>query len=144
MAYSSKLSMAIHTILYIRQNESAFKVTSKMIAESVNVNPVIIRRLVGDLKKAGIIEVDSKYGGAHIAKDLKDVTMWDVFVAVEDESKAMFGFHEKPSNTCPVGKNIHAILDDKYEDVQKSFKKKLNGITLADLYRELKSKNRNK
>ena len=60
------------------------KVTSDMIAESVGVNPVIIRKTLSQLKKAGLIHVARGTGGAELAKRsrLRSVC-WMIYQAVE-------------------------------------------------------------
>lgn len=45
----------------------------------------------------------------------------------------LFHFHENPNPNCPVGKNIHQILDDKLFRVQSAMEKELASITLENL-----------
>ena len=59
-----------------------YKITSDFLASSINVNPVIIRRILSQLKEAGIIEVKRGTGGAMITKPLQDITFLDVYYAV--------------------------------------------------------------
>lgn len=142
MQYSSRLTIATHILLAIRNFEGPYKVTSEFLANSIQVNPVIIRRILGQLKKAGWIQVESGVGGTILTKDLKELSLWDVFCVVEDEQESLFHFHENPNMECPVGKNMHLILDDKLEDAQKAMRKKLMQVNLNDLYRELKANNK--
>ena len=48
----------------------------------------------------------------------------------------LFHIHENPSTQCPVGKNIHNILDDKLYRVQQAMEKELGSITLEDVKRD--------
>ncbi len=52
------------------------------------------------------------------------------------ENGDLFHFHENPNTDCPVGKNIHYILDDKLLRVQNAMEKELASITLADLKKD--------
>ncbi|WRK52842.1 Rrf2 family transcriptional regulator [Coprobacillaceae bacterium CR2/5/TPMF4] len=62
-------------------------------------------------------------GGTTIAKPLDQITLLDIFQSVEClEDGKLFHFHENPNANCPVGKNIHSILDDKLLRVQKLWK----------------------
>ena len=70
MQISSRFTVAIHTLICIEMFKADHKVTSDFIASSVNVNPVVIRRLLQQLKKAGIVQVARGSGGADIAKPL--------------------------------------------------------------------------
>lgn len=113
------------------------KVTSDFLAGSTNVNPVIIRKILGQLKGAGLIEVARGTGGTTAARPLKDITFLDVYRAVECiENGTLFHFHENPSTDCPVGRNIHHILDDKLLRVQEAMERELASITLEDLKRD--------
>ena len=49
----------------------------------------------------------------------------------------MFHFHENPNPECPVGRNIHNILDDKLIRVQEAMERELKAITLADVMDDL-------
>ena len=69
---------------------------------------------------------------------MEEVTFLDVYQAVECvEENALFHFHENPNLNCPVGKNIHNILDGRLHQVQAAMERELNSITLADVIRDL-------
>lgn len=91
MRVSSRFPIAVHTMLCIAHFEQSEKVTSAFIAGSVNVNPVIIRTVIRQLKDAGLVTVDAGVGGAHIAKPLRDITLLDIYVAVEETTAASSG-----------------------------------------------------
>ena len=74
MQFSSRLPIAVHVLLCIHTFDGAEKLTSDFLAGSVNVNPVIIRNTLGKLKAAGLVTVDAGIGGAHLAKEPKDMT----------------------------------------------------------------------
>lgn len=132
MQFSSRLPIAVHILLAIVEFEGKEKTTSTFLAGSVNVNPVIIRNTLGQLKAAGLVTVKAGEGGASLAKEPKDITLMDVFEAVEKE-EALFHFHENPNPECPVGKNVHTVLDNKLFAIQEAMRKKMDSITLQDL-----------
>lgn len=137
MQISSRFTLAIHIFACIDTFGSEYKVTSDFLAGSTNVNPVIIRKILGQLKGAGLIEVARGTGGATAAKPLEEITFLDIYNAVECvENGELFHFHENPSTNCPVGRNIHRILDDKLCRVQDALEKELASVTLADVKRD--------
>jgi len=139
MQISSRFTIAIHMLVCMDTFKETYKVTSDFLAGSINVNPVIIRKLLLQLKDAGLIEVKRGPGGAVITKPLEEITLLDVYHAVDCvEENTLFHFHENPNLDCPVGKNIHYILDDKLIQVQEAMEKELQGITLADITHDLK------
>lgn len=134
MQISSRFTLAIHIFACIDTFGQEYKVTSDFLAGSTNVNPVIIRKILSQLKKAGLIEVARGTGGTTVAKPLQEITFLDVYRAVECVEKGdLFHFHENPSTNCPVGRNIHNILDDKLLRVQRAMENELASITLKDL-----------
>ncbi len=134
MQISSRFTLAIHIFACIDTFAKEYKVTSDFLANSTNVNPVIIRKILGQLKSAGLINVARGTGGTTVAKPLNEITLFDVYQAVECiDNGNLFHFHQNPNPNCPVGKNIHQILDDKLFRVQSAMEKELASITLENL-----------
>ena len=137
MQITSKFTIAVHTLLAIHTLGKEYKTTSEFIASSVNVNPVVIRRTLQNLKAAGLVEVKAGSGGANILKDLKDITLYDIYVAMECLEGGLFHFHENPNSLCPVGRNIHLVLDKHLSNAQAAMENELKSVTLADLAENL-------
>lgn len=139
MQISSRFTIAIHMLSCMDTFKEEYKITSDFLAGSIQVNPVIIRKLLSQLKNAGLIEVKRGPGGASIARPLEEITFLDVYRAVECvEENTLFHFHENPNPACPVGRNIHNVLDDKLLRVQTAMEQELSSITLADVKSDMK------
>ena len=86
-------------------------------------------------------------GNITLAKELSQITFYDVYQAVECVSAAgepdakLFRFHERPNPKCPVGKNIHAALDSKLDYIQRSMEDELRKITVEQVSQEIKNLN---
>ncbi|MFQ9515033.1 MAG: Rrf2 family transcriptional regulator [Eubacterium sp.] len=138
MQISSRFTIAIHMFSCINTFEKERKITSEFLASSVEVNPVIIRRILLQLKNAGLVNVQRGTGGTRISRPLDEITFLDIYKAVECvEDGELFHFHEKPNMECPVGRNIHNVLDEKLERVQRVMEKEMASITLADVEKDL-------
>lgn len=137
MQISSRFTIAVHTLLCIAHFSPTQKVTSAFIASSVNVNPVVIRRTLGQLKEAGIVSVEAGVGGASLARPASEITLFDVYRAVECVRGSLFNFHENPNVACPVGRNVHAVLDGKIEAAQRALEESLAQTSIADLASEM-------
>ena len=137
MQISSRFTLAVHIFACIDTFKDEYKVTSDFLAGSTNVNPVIVRKILGQLKAAGLVTVARGTGGTWIPKPLNEITFLDIYRAVDCVEKGeLFHFHENPSTQCPVGKNIHNILDEKLDRVQQAMEKELESITLEDVKRD--------
>lgn len=139
MQISSRFTIAIHIFACIDTFKDDFKITSDFLGSSVNVNPVIIRKILSQLKNARLVEVQRGSGGTSITKPLEEISFRDIYFAVECiDNGELFHFHENPNHKCPVGRNIHNVLDSKLEQVQKALEKELQKITLADVIKDIR------
>lgn len=137
MQISSRFTMAIHMFACI-DTFSDQKMTSDFMAASIGTNPVIIRKLLQQLKAAGLIEVSRGTGGVTITRPLDQITFLDIYKAVEcAPDEQLFHFHENPNPNCPVGKNIHHVLDERLHEVQKAMEDKLAEMILADVKKDV-------
>lgn len=137
MKITSRFTVAVHSLLAIDTFGKEYKMTSDFIASSVNVNPVVIRRTLSSLKAAGIVAVKAGSGGAALCKNAREITLYDVYQAVDCVEGDLFHFHENPNPQCPVGKNIHSVLDSHLTEAQRVMENELRSVTLADLREQL-------
>lgn len=138
MQISSRFTLAIHIFACVDIFKNDYKVTSDFISKSTNINPVIIRKILLQLRNAGLIEVARGTGGTTITRPLSEITFLDIYRAVECvEDNTLFHFHENPNEKCPVGRNIHNVLDDKLQRVQAAMERELQSITLEDVKKDL-------
>jgi DNA-binding IscR family transcriptional regulator len=111
MKISSRFTVAVHILSLISIDKNNL-CTSEWIASSVNTNPVVIRRIIGMLKKSGLVTVTSGTGGASLNKSLEEITLLDVYQAVDVVDKGeLFQFQESPNPDCPIGANIQGVLE---------------------------------
>lgn len=132
MQYSTRLPVAVHILLAIAVFGGEHKTTSNFLAGSVGVNPVVIRNTLGKLKAAGIVTVKAGEGGASLAREPETITLLDVFEAVE-ENAVLFHFHENPNPGCPVGRNVHTVLDKQLIAADQAMRERLRSVTLREL-----------
>lgn len=138
MQISSRFTIAIHVFACMETFGKDYKITSDFLAASINVNPVIIRKILSQLKNAGLIEVARGTGGTKAARPIDQITFYDVYLAVDLlEEGELFHFHDNPNPECPVGRNIHMVLDDKLMHIQKAMENEMKKYTIADVANNL-------
>jgi DNA-binding IscR family transcriptional regulator len=129
---STRFSMAVHILSLIAVNSN--ELTGDFIAGSVNTNPVVIRRIMGMLKKAGLVEVRPGVGGAFLLKAPEEITLLDVYRAVNViEDNLLFRVHEESNEHCLVGRNIELVLQSELNQVQSAMEHRLAQTTLSQL-----------
>ena len=113
--------------------------TSDFLSGSTGVNAVIVRNVLGQLRNAGIVETRQGSGGAHLAKALDEITLYDIYKAVDCvDDDGLFHFHENPNADCPVGRNIHKSMDDRLQTAQSALENELKKTTLAEIVADTK------
>jgi Rrf2 family protein len=136
---NSRLTIATHALTWIglyqrRGNEVA---TSEQIATSVNTNPVVIRRLLAELRNAGL--ADSRRGagaGWTLSRDLATITLLDVYEAIEPGP--IFALHRStPDPECVVGHGIGPAMAGVYDEIETTLRKELAKTTLEDVLRDV-------
>ncbi|RKP52165.1 Rrf2 family transcriptional regulator [Trinickia fusca] len=132
MNTSSRFAYAIHVLALLSLQEGV-PLSSDMIAGSVNTNPALIRRLLSMLAQAGLTTAQlGAGGGALLAREPKDITLADVYHAVEEAQ--LFGLHrDTPNPACLVGRHIQEVLVDIVDDAQRAMVASLAARTLADV-----------
>lgn len=140
MYISAKCSVAVHCLLFIAEYGESNKVTSELLSRSTGINPVTIRNILSALKKDGIISVRPGTGGAALDCPSGDISLYRICQAIEPDFRSkLFGVHPAPSRLCPIGQNIHQVLDASFQKVTEEFSNSLRSITLADMIAEYHS-----
>jgi len=137
MSTNSRFAVAVHVLsLMAWAGEEPLK--SEQVAESVNTNPVVIRRMLLDLAQAGlVVSQTGSLGGSRLATDPAKTTLLDVYQALE--CGGVFSLHRQPpSRDCPVGVNIETVLGDVLQEVYSAVGQVLRNITIDDVVQRLK------
>lgn len=134
MQITGKFTVAVHILTCIEIFGDKMRVTSDFLSGSTGVNAVIIRNVLGQLRKAGIVTTRRGSGGANLTKPLDEITLYDIYKAVDCmDDNGLFRFHENPNANCPVGRNIHKAMDKKLVAVQNAMENELKKIMLSEI-----------
>jgi Rrf2 family protein len=135
MAANSRFAVAVHALALIAWQQDECR-SSREIASSVATNPVVIRRLLAQLARAGIVASShGAKGGFRLARPAARVTLLDVYRAVEEGG--FFALPEKGDAKCPVACRMKEILDGVFARVESKVVPELKRATLADVVRRL-------
>jgi len=139
MRFATRFPIAVH-VLTILGMEFAPDPTSEYMAESIGVNPVMVRTVTGMLRRAGLVSSSQGKAGTHLAKRPDAITLLEVLRAVETEEE-LFTMHDNPNPDCPVGGNIESVLDGVFSDAQRAMEERLDSTTMADIIEHIRSRN---
>jgi len=132
MAANSQFSMAVHVLTMLAKSGKE-KMKSDYMAGSVRTNPVVIRRLLGQLAHAKlVVSQTGAAGGTRLSRDPEEISLFEVYKAVS--CGEVFALPSKsPNQDCPVGRNIEAVLCRLQKEIDRSVCEKLSQYTLADV-----------
>jgi len=133
MRISTKCSIALHLLVLLDVFRKQ-KLTSEILAISIGCNPVVVRNILGSLKRAGIVDTQRGTGGAALIAAPENITIWTVYQVVDTASlDELVGMHPNPSIKCPVGKNIGGLLEKPYGMIADSVRETMSGYTLKQI-----------
>lgn len=134
MHISTKCSIAIHCLIFINEYGESKRVTSELLSLSTGCNPVTIRTIMSALKKDGILAVKFGTGGTTLQCPPEEISLYRICMAVEpDALNKLIGTHPTPSPLCPVGKNIHSVLEAPYDKIRNDLKCSLQSISMKEI-----------
>ena len=111
MRINTRFPVAVHMLALIELNKTQPS-TSELMALSVGTNPVVIRQLMSSLKRAGLIETQNGVPGCHLAKPAAEITLREIYLAVQKKTDApLFDFHANSNPNCPIRRNIREAMD---------------------------------
>ena len=110
------------------------KATSEVLSNTVNTNPVVIRRLLGKLARAGLVRAErGQSGGFSLARSATTISLLDIYRAVMPDTELM-PLHENPENSkCPVSCNVRIALSAHLDRAQSIYERELQKVMLADI-----------
>ena len=137
MAANCRFAFGVHllSVLALAPDENY---SSEKLALTVNTNAVVIRRMLLDLKSAGLIETQrGPGGGTRLAKAASRITLAEIHRAVAGEIET-FGAHPNPpAKECCVGREIESVLHDIAGRAAAAVEGELAAITLADVAKQI-------
>ena len=141
MKSSSKFVVATHIMATLAVFKLATgkcrPVKSDFISASVNTNAVVVRRILGMLQKAGLVESQTgPDGGSQLVRHPKQITLYQIYEAV-DESDLFHLHYQLPNQSCPIGYNIQDALSETFSDTQEAVRKVLAKKTIAEVAQEI-------
>jgi Rrf2 family protein len=137
MSTSSRFAVAVHVLTLMAWAEEE-PLKSEQVAESVNTNPVVIRRMLCELAESKlVVSQTGSTGGTKLARRPDHITLLDIYQAVEN--RGVFSLHRHPPNRhCPVGVNIGTVLNEVLDEVDSAVEQVLANITVKDVVSRLK------
>jgi Rrf2 family protein len=133
--------VAIHALTMLARWEDR-SLTSAEIADSLASNPVLVRRILGSLRDAGLVwATEGRGGGWSLARTPREITLYDAYAAVE-AGPVLSRHPHPPSDACEVGRHMQALLEAEFRDAERAMEERLGRTTIAHLHRQVLARER--
>lgn len=138
MRTSCRFAMAVHVMTVLAYKDGD-RVTSDLLASSVNTNPVIIRRLLLALQRARLVETrKGPHAGSRLSCSPARINLAQIYRAVE-EPEPFARPSNKPNSACPVGNCIRETLNSVFASAEEALERDFQKTTLATIVERVKA-----
>ena len=128
---SGKFAITIHILTLLTKFPNDY-LSSEFIAGSMNLNPVLVRKEIANLKAHHIVESkEGKNGGTKLSANPSNITLKQIF-EVTFENISLGYAKNQPNPDCPVGKKINQNLANLYAEMNQKVSLQLDDISLED------------
>ena len=118
MHANGRFAVAVHLLaltFVAEQERLGTLVTSEYMAASVNTNPVVVRRVLGSLREAGLVTSQAGPGGGwQLTRAADEISLRDIYCAVVDAPILALPSRD-PNRECPVGGGYARVLSPHFE-----------------------------
>lgn len=136
MRYDFTYATATHILAVLAFYDGEW-VTSKTMAESIQTNPGLVRRLLSQLSTAGLIETKpGPQGGARLAKPMNSINLADVYDAVVHQP-VLKTSNREPNESCRVSRGISPALEGVFSGAEDAMRSQLQKTTLEEIMKEI-------
>ncbi len=138
---TSRFTMAVHALgmaAWAERERPGEPLTSERIALSIHTNPVVVRRVLADLRRAGLVRTRrGAGGGVSLARPADRITLRCVWEAVEGQERLFCGYPDGPNPRCPLGPLVAGYLETLYGRAEASLKASLGKVTVEGVARHV-------
>lgn len=131
MKKNSRASVALHALAHLVKRQAP--VTSEDLGKCLQTNPVVIRRVLGELKKKGIVGSGKGHGGGWVVtKPPKQISFNEVFDALGEKLVPEAPKPDKDEQ-CLIMKTLALIMSDFLSDAEALLDNRLKKISVHDI-----------
>ncbi|MDD9717712.1 MULTISPECIES: RrF2 family transcriptional regulator [Dinoroseobacter] len=131
MKRNSRLSLALHTLSHMAGEPDRMR-TSADIAEHAGTNPVVVRRVLGKLREAGLLTSEKGHaGGWRLARPPQDITLADVYLALDERMVATGNAEDVPA--CSIEHALHRRVSSVLEEIEESLVQRLRETSISEV-----------
>lgn len=127
MAANTRFATGVHALVLLAAEPDELK-TSEEIADRLEINPVVVRRIFSLLRRAGLLKSQKgPHGGSRLARGAKQITLADIYRALDGGEL----FHTTHGGARPA--KVSAALKRAFARAEESMREELSRTTLNQI-----------
>ena len=131
MKRNSRLSLALHTLGHMALEKGESR-TSAHIAAHAGTNPVVVRRVLGRLREAGLLISEKGHAaGWKLAKSPTEISLADVYLALDEKLIATDSDDEAAH--CSLENALRNQVSAVMDDIERTLIERLSRTTIAEV-----------
>lgn len=135
MKRSSRLSLALHALVHLHKQPGE-AITSATLAQCLMTNPVVVRRVLGTLRDAGIVGATKGHdGGWRLLRPASGVSLRAIYAAM-GESLLIRTESDPGDLQCPIVRSVNVVMGDFLADAEALLAARLEHVSLDDIARQ--------
>ena len=132
MKRSSRLSLALHALVHLHKQPDA-AITSTTLAQCLMTNPVVVRRVLGELRNAGIVGATKGHdGGWRLLRPAGEISNKAIYVAM-GESLLIRTESDPGDRQCGIVRAVDRVMGEFLADAEALLAARLERVSLADI-----------
>lgn len=138
MAISTRTAVAVHALTFLCRWDAEGLQSSERIAESLESNPALVRRVLGRLREHGLVSAtEGSGGGWRLARPADEITLFDAYAAVEGDATVLPTHAHPPSRNCVIGRHMQSLLEAEFTAAQRAMERRLAETSIAEMLRRV-------
>ena len=126
---TSEFGVAVHALVFLAQQRAT--ASSELLAQNICTNPARVRKVMGKLKKAGLLSTkEGVDGGYRLAVPPGEITLRQVGEAVDAQFVSSRWHSGDTDLPCLVASGMAGVMDTLYGQLDDLCKTHLEGITI--------------
>jgi Rrf2 family protein len=132
MKRNSRLSVALHALVHLAARGEQV-MTSTELADCMQTNPVVVRRIMGELREANLCCSTNGHGGGwRLCRPAEDISLYDVYAAL-GETLLIRAEPDAGDAACHIVSSVNAVMGEFISDAEAMLAARLKRMSIASM-----------
>ena len=132
------MSRMLHVLIHMDRHVK--RATSERIAQMLDTNPVVVRRMMAGFREAGIVTSEKGHGGGwELSRGLGEISLLDVYRAVGEPALFNIG-PDAEEAICLVERAVDARMSETLNEAERLLMARFADIRVADIADEFETR----